>query len=67
MSIQVDQPENLVADKPCSVTHFSIYDAKARRYWAERFRVSEERLRKAVKMVGNRISTVADYLGQRVP
>ncbi len=57
---------SLVADKLNSETHFSIYDAAARRYWADRFGVTEAKLRKAVAMVGNRISTVADYLGQHL-
>lgn len=55
-----------MANKPHNETHFSIYDAAARRYWADRFGVTEEKLRKAVAIVGNRISTVADYLGQHL-
>jgi hypothetical protein len=47
-----------------SKTHIDIYDRAARQHWAHHFGVTEERLRKAVTMVGSRLSTVADYLGQ---
>ena len=50
-----------------SKTHIDIYDRAAREHWAHRFGVTEERLRKAVTMVGSRLSTVADYLGQPAP
>ena len=49
--------------KPRTKTHFSIYDRVERAQLAHRFGVTEERLRKAVTMVGSRITTVADYLG----
>jgi hypothetical protein len=50
-----------------SKTHVDIYDRTARQHWAHYFGVTEERLRKAVTMVGSRLSTVADYLGQPTP
>jgi hypothetical protein len=49
--------------EPRHLTHLNIYDPAARQHWAIRFGVTEERLRKAVTMVGSRLSTVADYLG----
>ena len=45
-------------------THIDIYDRAERERWAHRFGVTEDRLRKAVSMVGSRITTVSDYLGQ---
>ena len=43
-------------------THIDIYDRAMREAWAQRFGVSEERLRKAITMVGSRITSVAAYL-----
>ncbi|KST60178.1 hypothetical protein AO398_15285 [Methylobacterium sp. GXS13] len=43
-------------------THIDIFDRVMREEWAQRFGVSEERLRKAVTMVGSRITSVAAYL-----
>ncbi|MDP4005864.1 DUF3606 domain-containing protein [Methylobacterium sp. NEAU K] len=43
-------------------THIDIYDRAVREEWAQRFGVSEERLRKAVTIVGSRITSVAAYL-----
>ncbi|UIY43525.1 DUF3606 domain-containing protein [Methylobacterium radiotolerans] len=45
-------------------THIDIFDRDARQAWALRFGVTEERLRKAVRMVGSRITSVAAYLDQ---
>lgn len=42
-------------------THLDIYDTQARISMATRFGVSEDRLRKAVHIVGSRISTLASY------
>jgi hypothetical protein len=50
-----------------SKSHIDIHDRAAREHWAHRFGVTEDRLRKAVTMVGSRLSTVADYLGQPAP
>ncbi len=47
-------------------THIDIYDRAMREAWAQRFGVSEERLRKAVTMVGGRITSVAAYLEKPV-
>lgn len=55
-----------MADGPSGQTHLSIYVPGERRYWTARFGVSEQRLRKAVSLVGSRITTVADYLGHRI-
>ncbi|MHB2211364.1 DUF3606 domain-containing protein [Methylobacterium sp. CM6257] len=43
-------------------THIDIYDRATREAWAQRFGVSEQQLRKAVTMVGSRITSVAAYL-----
>lgn len=45
-------------------THIDIFDRATREAWALRLEVTEDRLRKAVSMVGSRVTTVADYLGQ---
>jgi hypothetical protein len=45
-------------------THIDVFDRGARERWALRFGVTEERLRKAVRMVGSRVTSVAAYLGQ---
>ena len=47
-------------------THIDIYDRAMREAWAQRFGVSEEQLRKAVTMVGGRITSVAAYLDKPV-
>ena len=47
-------------------THIDIYDRSIREEWAQRFGVSQERLRKAVTLVGNRITSVAAYLDKPV-
>ena len=47
-------------------THIDVFDRSAREAWALRFGVTEERLRKAVRMVGSRVTSVAAYLGQPV-
>ncbi|GJE28125.1 DUF3606 domain-containing protein [Methylobacterium organophilum] len=44
--------------------HIDIYDAKSRSHWAETLGVSDERLRKAVRMVGTRLSSVTAYLAK---
>jgi hypothetical protein len=44
--------------------HIDVFDRAAREHWALRFGVTEERLRKAVRMVGSRVTSVAAYLGQ---
>ena len=48
-------------------SHIQVYDRTDRQLWAQRFGVSEERLRKAVRLVGTRLTTIADYLGRPVP
>jgi hypothetical protein len=53
--------------EPRGKTHIDIYDRAAREAWAQRFGVSEERLRKAVTMVGSRITSVAAYLDRPAP
>lgn len=44
--------------------HIDVFDRAAREHWALRFGVTEDRLRKAVRMVGSRATSVAAYLGQ---
>ncbi|WP_336492403.1 DUF3606 domain-containing protein [Methylobacterium nigriterrae] len=46
-----------------SEIHIDIYDAKVRSAWAARLGVSDAQLRKAVWLVGSRITTVAGHLG----
>ena len=50
--------------EPRTNTHIDISDRGARDMWMKQFGVTEERLRKAVRMVGSRITTVTAYLGQ---
>lgn len=47
-------------------THINIHDASVRQLWAERFGITDQQLRKAVKLAGTRISMVAGYLGKPV-
>lgn len=42
-------------------THIDMYDRGVRARWAQHFGVTDERLRKAVRMVGSRVTTVTDY------
>jgi hypothetical protein len=55
-----------MSTEPRGKTHIDIYDRAMREAWAHRFGVSEERLRKAVTMVGTRITSVAAYLDKPV-
>ena len=50
--------------KSRSQTHIDMHDASARQSWAETFGISDQQLRKAVRMAGSRISMVAGYLGK---
>ncbi|MCK2055744.1 MULTISPECIES: DUF3606 domain-containing protein [unclassified Methylobacterium] len=43
-------------------THLDIYDSQQRSSIASRLGVSEDRLKRAVRLVGNRISTLKSYL-----
>ncbi|TXM97816.1 DUF3606 domain-containing protein [Methylobacterium sp. WL64] len=43
--------------------HIDVFDRATHEGWALRFGISEERLRKAVRMVGSRVTSVAAYLG----
>ncbi|WP_156311985.1 DUF3606 domain-containing protein [Methylobacterium platani] len=43
--------------------HIDIYSPQDRAYWCERFGVSEDVLRQAVKLTSTRASTVAAHLG----
>ena len=43
--------------------HIDVFDRAAREQWALHFGVTEDRLRKAVRMVGSRSTSVAAYLG----
>ena len=42
-------------------THIDISDRVMRERWAQHFGVTDERLRKAVRMVGSRVTTIADH------
>ncbi|SDO66840.1 Protein of unknown function [Methylobacterium phyllostachyos] len=46
--------------------HIDMFDRAARALWALRFGGTEARLRKAVRMVGSRATSVAACLGQSV-
>ncbi len=43
-------------------SHVDIFDRASREAWAQHFGVSEDRLRKAVSMVGTRITSITAYL-----
>lgn len=43
-------------------SHLDIIERTSRLGWAKHFGVSEERLRKAVSMVGTRVTSVAAFL-----
>ncbi len=45
-------------------SHIDIYDTASRRHWADLLQVTDERLRKAVRMVGTRVSSVTAYLAK---
>ena len=61
-----DQSVSIMSTESRGKTHIDIYDRAMREEWAHRFGVSEERLRKAVTMVGSRITSVAAYLDKPV-
>lgn len=44
--------------------HIDIYDHASRARWAELLGVTDERLRKAVRIVGTRVSSVSTYLSK---
>jgi hypothetical protein len=44
--------------------HIDIYDHASRARWAELLGVTDERLRKAVRIVGTRVSSVSAYLAK---
>ncbi|KQP32098.1 hypothetical protein ASF25_04060 [Methylobacterium sp. Leaf100] len=50
-----------ISAQPAQKTHLDIYDTQARSIMATRLGVSEDRLRKAVHIVGSRISTLTSY------
>jgi hypothetical protein len=45
-----------------TVTHIDINDRAVRIVWAERYGVTDAQLRKAVRMVGSRITTLSNHL-----
>ncbi|MHB2206576.1 DUF3606 domain-containing protein [Methylobacterium sp. CM6257] len=45
-----------------AATHIDIYDHVVRAAWSERFGVTDAQLRKAVRMVGSRITTLSSHL-----
>ena len=47
-----------------SASHIDINDRVVREAWMARFGVTEERLRKVVRMVSSRATSVAAYLDQ---
>ncbi|WP_246732856.1 DUF3606 domain-containing protein [Methylobacterium sp. BTF04] len=53
---------NSMLTKQAGKTHLDINDIEQRTTVATRLGVSEDRLRKAVRLVGSRISTLTSYL-----
>ncbi|GJD57683.1 DUF3606 domain-containing protein [Methylobacterium dankookense] len=51
-----------VQSNPREPTHLNIWDRVEREAFAARMGVSEDKLRKAVQMVGSRITTLSSYL-----
>lgn len=49
---------------PPKTTHIDIHDTHTRAHWAGRLGVTDERLRKAVRLVGTRLSSVTAYLSK---
>ncbi|POR41777.1 DUF3606 domain-containing protein [Methylobacterium sp. V23] len=49
-------------DTNAGKTHLDIFDTQQRSAMATRLGVSEDRLKRAVRLVGNRISTLKSYL-----
>jgi hypothetical protein len=49
-------------DTKAGKIHLDIYDSQQRSSMASRFGVSEDRLKRAVRLVGTRISTLKSYL-----
>lgn len=45
-----------------TTTHIDIYDGAVRSAWTQRYGVTDAQLRKAVRMVGSRISTLSNHL-----
>lgn len=45
-------------------THIDVHDRENRTQWASRLGVTDERLRKAVRLVGTRLSSVSAYLSK---
>jgi transcriptional regulator with GAF, ATPase, and Fis domain len=52
------------ATLPANKTHLDIHDQSERQSLAEILEVSEDKLKKAARMVGTRISTIRSYLGK---
>ncbi|GJE38528.1 DUF3606 domain-containing protein [Methylobacterium persicinum] len=48
-------------------SHIDIHDRRTREAWSRHFDVTDERLRKAVRIVGSRVATVAAYFGRPKP
>lgn len=49
-------------DSKTEKSHLDIFDSQQRTAMATRLGVSEDRLKRAVRLVGNRISTLKSYL-----
>jgi len=49
-------------DSKTGKTHIDIYDSQQRSTIASRLGVSEDRLKRAVRLVGTRITTLKSYL-----
>jgi hypothetical protein len=45
-----------------AVTHMDISDRSVRATWSERYGLTDGQLRKAVRMVGSRITTLTSHL-----
>ena len=49
---------------PSKRKHIDIFDGADRAHWAGVFGVTDERLRKAVRLVGTRVTSVSAYLAK---
>lgn len=51
----------IMALDPPAKTHIDMYDRVVRERWAQHFGVTDERLRKAVRLMGSRVATITDH------
>lgn len=61
-SREAPMPFSSTADQSRAAIHIDIHDHVVRAAWSERFGVTDAQLRKAVRMVGSRITTLSSHL-----